>query len=139
MRDEELKFGWAVVELMGHQRLAGLVTASDQPFADLRIDIPDFGTRYYGKSAIFGVHPCSEAAARQIAKAGAFERVTERRVVDLGALSNLESVRFLGGVAVHLEPDGKWCATGDGATRLPQEGDTLDDALAAIGIHDCPF
>ena len=66
---------WGLVELMGHQRVAGRLT--DQPLGGgnmLRVDIPDgdgFRTVFYGNSAIYAVHITDEAAARALAgKAG---------------------------------------------------------------------
>jgi len=63
---------WGIVELMGHQRVAGRL--SEQPLGGgnmLRVDIPNgesFRTAYYGASAIYAVHITDEAVAQQIAK-----------------------------------------------------------------------
>jgi len=62
---------WGLVELMGHQRVAGRL--SEQPVGGgnmLRVDIPNgetFRTAYYGASAIYAVHITDEAAARKLA------------------------------------------------------------------------
>lgn len=69
---------WGIVELMGHQRVAGRL--SEQPLGGgnlLRVDIPadkkddphgiKFRTAFYGASAIYAVHITDEAAARQVA------------------------------------------------------------------------
>lgn len=62
---------WGLVELMGHQRVAGQL--SEQPLGGgnlLRVDIPNgdgFRTAYYGSSAIYAVHITDEAAARKLA------------------------------------------------------------------------
>lgn len=62
---------WGLVELMGHQRVAGRL--SEQPLGGgnlLRVDIPNgetFCTAYYGASAIYAVHITDEAAARKLA------------------------------------------------------------------------
>lgn len=62
---------WGLVELMGHQRVAGRL--SEQPLGGgnlLRVDIPSgesFRTAYYGASAIYAVHITDEAAARKLA------------------------------------------------------------------------
>jgi hypothetical protein len=62
---------WGLVELMGHQRVAGQL--SEQPLGGgnlLRVDIPNgdgFRTAYYGASAIYAVHITDEAAARKLA------------------------------------------------------------------------
>jgi len=62
---------WGIVELMGHQRVAGRLT--EQPLGGgnlLRVDIPNgesFRTAYYGASAIYAVHITDEPAARAAA------------------------------------------------------------------------
>lgn len=62
---------WGLVELMGHQRVAGRL--SEQPVGGgnmLRVDIPNgdtFRTAYYGASAIYAVHITDEEAARKLA------------------------------------------------------------------------
>lgn len=77
MSDEEIpeeRFEtWAVIELMGHRRLAGLV--SEQHVAGttlLRIDIPEGqpSVQLYGGSAIYCITPCTEDAARKVAALG---------------------------------------------------------------------
>jgi hypothetical protein len=68
--------GWAVLELMGHRRLAGYVR--EQEVAGvmlLRIDIPgDDGqpvmTQFYGASAIYCLTPTTEETAKATAKMG---------------------------------------------------------------------
>lgn len=67
--------GWAILELMGHRRLAGHV--SEVEFAGgkfVRIDVPgdedgDVATQLYGASSIYCLTPTSEATARATAKA----------------------------------------------------------------------
>lgn len=62
---------WGLVELMGHQRVAGRL--SEQPLGGgnmLRVDIPNgdgFRTAYYSASSIYAVHITDEAAARKLA------------------------------------------------------------------------
>lgn len=60
--------GWAIVELMGHVRLAGYVTEEEHFGAKLgRIDIPFEGgpaTQYFAGSAVYRVTPCTEIVAR---------------------------------------------------------------------------
>jgi hypothetical protein len=69
--DETKAFeGWAIVELMGHQRIAGL--CSEQPVAGtnmLRVDVPATElqpafTRYFGGGAIYSIIPTDEETAR---------------------------------------------------------------------------
>lgn len=85
---ENQKFeGWAVVEMLGHKKLAGMV--SEQVLAGtalIRVDVPEtahqrevsgFGghtvevkpayTKFVGVGSIYCITPCSEAIARQCA------------------------------------------------------------------------
>lgn len=65
---------WAIVEIMGHQKYAGLCT--EQPVAGvnmLRIDVPESGaepafTKLFGGTAIFSMTPVSEEVARAVAR-----------------------------------------------------------------------
>ena len=62
---------WAVVELFGHQKIAGQV--SEQQIAGLtmlRVDVPEAEgqagwTRFYGGNAVYSITPMDEAMARQ--------------------------------------------------------------------------
>ena len=64
---------WAVVELMGHQKIAGKTT--EQTIAGaalLRVDVPEVEgqpafTRFFGASAVYSIIPTSEAIARAVA------------------------------------------------------------------------
>lgn len=83
---ETQKFeSWAVVELFGHQRIAGLVTeATIGGCSFVRVDVPEQPaieptqwhgarpaipayTRYFGQGAIYALNPCSEEGARYTA------------------------------------------------------------------------
>lgn len=60
---------WAVVELMGHGRTAGLIRTSDLGGL-LRVDVPIEGgyrTEYYGAAAIYSIKVTSEEIARAYA------------------------------------------------------------------------
>jgi len=60
---------WAVVELMGHGRTAGLIRTSDLGGL-LRVDVPvegSFRTEYYGEAAIYSIKVVSEEIARAYA------------------------------------------------------------------------
>ncbi len=72
--EQEQKFDlWCVVEIFGHQRLAGRVTeqtVAGQGF--VRIDVPETVgqpafSRLYGPSAIYSLTPVSEETARLVA------------------------------------------------------------------------
>lgn len=73
MSDEAKFESWAIVELMGHVRMAGRVSEESHFGAALgRIDIPmgegdDFVTQYFGGSSVYRVTPCDEATARVVA------------------------------------------------------------------------
>lgn len=67
---------WAVVEVFGHQKIAGRVT--EQALAGttfLRVDVPETAgtqayTRIFGAGAIYGITPCTEEQARVIIERG---------------------------------------------------------------------
>lgn len=59
---------WAVVELFGHQRIAGKVSeATIGGCAFVRVDVPQTAkpayTKYFGNGAIYAMTPCDEAVA----------------------------------------------------------------------------
>ncbi|MGE3175830.1 MAG: acetyltransferase [Vicinamibacterales bacterium] len=68
---------WAIVELMGHQRMAGFVTKADFPAGFLRIDVPEIRsgdavtaagfTRIVNPAALYAINPCTEDVARAMA------------------------------------------------------------------------
>lgn len=73
MANESTFEGWAIVELMGHNTIAGYV--SEQVIAGaamLRVDVPgnesqaEF-TKFFGGSAIYGITPTTEEIARHAA------------------------------------------------------------------------
>jgi hypothetical protein len=63
---------WALVELMGHQKIVGRVSeASLAGGAFLRIDVPAADenkafTRFYGPGAIYSINPIDEALAMRM-------------------------------------------------------------------------
>ena len=60
---------WAVIDLMGHSRTAGIVRTSDLGGL-LRVDVPiddGFRTEYYGEAAIYSIKIVSEEIARAYA------------------------------------------------------------------------
>lgn len=62
---------WAIVELMGHVRIAGLVTEEERFGAKLgRVDIPNgesFTTQYFNGSSLYRLTPTTEEIARAVA------------------------------------------------------------------------
>jgi len=73
MTEESAPFeGWAILELMGHRRMAGRLT--EQTIgggAFIRIDVPGDGaevaTQFYSPSAVYCITPTTEDVARKIA------------------------------------------------------------------------
>lgn len=64
--------GFAIVELMGHRKLAGHVSeVTIAGGAFIRLDVPSDPpvTQYYGPSAIYCITPTTEDLATRIAKA----------------------------------------------------------------------
>lgn len=64
--------GWAIVELMGHRKLAGYVREVTLAGASmLRLDVPSDPpvTQYYGASSLYCLTPTSEEIATRLAKA----------------------------------------------------------------------
>lgn len=65
---------WAVVELMGHVRIAGLLSEEERFGSKVgRIDIPNptgdgFVTQFFGGGSVYRVTFVSEEAARAVAK-----------------------------------------------------------------------
>lgn len=64
---------WAILELMGHRRLAGKITdAVIGGGAFLRIDIPmdddKWTTQYYSPQSVYCISPVSEELARMVSK-----------------------------------------------------------------------
>lgn len=63
--------GWAIVELMGHRRLAGKVSPSViGGAAVLRIDVPrgdQFTTQFYSGASLYALTPTTEEIARKLA------------------------------------------------------------------------
>lgn len=74
MTTENLTFEqWAILELMGHVKLAGRVTEEEHFGAKLgRIDIPtadgNFTTQYFSGGSIYRLTPTTEEIARHIAR-----------------------------------------------------------------------
>jgi hypothetical protein len=75
MSDESTAYtGWAVVELMGHRRIAGHVSeAAQYGTSMIRIDVPAAEpggqpiTQFYGGSSIYCLSPVTEDVARAVA------------------------------------------------------------------------
>lgn len=74
---------WAILELMGHRRLAGFVAEETiAGVAFLRIDVPAVDddpavSQWYSPSAVYAITPCSEDTARRAAGVGRVKPVHE--------------------------------------------------------------
>lgn len=90
---------WAILELMGHRRLAGYVTEEEIAGASLlRIDIP-LGegeapvTQFYSAGAIYCITPTTEETARRVAAGARPEPVHAWELPAPSAYVNGGSVR----------------------------------------------
>ncbi len=64
---------WAILELMGHRRLAGYVTEQEIGGTNmLRIEIPgpdgDSTTQFYSSQAVYAITPTTEDIARRFSR-----------------------------------------------------------------------
>lgn len=73
--EEERFEQWAVLELFGHNRIAGLVTETQiGGVTFMRVDVPQVKdgakafTRFFNPSAVYAIDPVTEAIAREMAK-----------------------------------------------------------------------
>jgi hypothetical protein len=65
--------GWAVLELMGHRRLAGYVSEQEIAGANfIRLDVPDSdtpaATQFYSPAAVYCITPTTEEIATGLAR-----------------------------------------------------------------------
>ena len=79
---------WCIVELFGHQRIAGFVTETQIAGAGfIQVDVPQVRdgakpfSRLYNPSAVYAINPVTEPIAREMAK-----RIDTRPIVawDIG-------------------------------------------------------
>lgn len=85
---------WAIVELMGHVRMAGRLSEEERFGAKLgRLDIPradgSFLTQFFGGGSVYRITPVSEELARQAA------RVNEPRPLHTYELARLPAQQDL--------------------------------------------
>lgn len=71
MKQEEFKI-WAIVELMGHVKIAGLVTEEERFGSKMgRIEIPNsdggFTTQWFSGGSVYRMTPTTEEIARLVA------------------------------------------------------------------------
>lgn len=71
---------WAILELMGHVRMAGRVTEEERFGCKMgRIEVPgdgeSFTTVYFGGGSVYRMTPTTEEVARAVAKGSQLEPV----------------------------------------------------------------
>lgn len=108
---EDVFHEWAILELMGHVKLAGLVSEEERFGAKLgRIDIPNgdgFTTQYFGASSVYRLTPTTEEIARAVALRN------QPQPVHRWELPSLPSPHEMG-------------ATADDGTYFEEDGDDID-------------
>lgn len=80
MADNDTFESWAILELMGHRRLAGKVTEQEIGGTNMiRIDVPGDppATQFYSSAAIYCITPTTEEIARQVAASSRPEPVAQ--------------------------------------------------------------
>lgn len=88
---------WALIELFGHQRIAGLVTEQTVGgCAFLRVDVPAVNgtsafTKLYGQGAIYAITFTTEQVARAAVEAFRVRPISEYEVPALARLRDPES------------------------------------------------
>jgi len=74
MTDENKFEAWAIIELFGHNQIAGKCTEQNIAGSNmLRVDVPETDeqppfTRFLGSGAIYAINPVTEEIARHWAK-----------------------------------------------------------------------
>jgi len=73
MQPETEKPVWAIVEIMGHNKIAGILTEEEKFGSKLgRVEIPQpdgsYCTQYFGGGSVYRIHIVTEEVARQAAK-----------------------------------------------------------------------
>ena len=101
MNTEREKFDqWCVVELFGHQRIAGRVTEQTiGGCAFVRVDVPAVGdnpayTRLFGNGAIYAINPVTEEIARAAATSYRVVPVSPYDIPELRAIRSQAAIPF---------------------------------------------
>jgi len=74
MEENEKFDSWAIIEIFGHQKIAGRVTeAQIGGCSFVRVDVPEHNgakefTKFFGNGAIYSMTPCSEEVAKAALK-----------------------------------------------------------------------
>ncbi len=91
---------WCIVELFGHQRIAGLVTEQTIGGCNfVRVDVPAIGdvpayTKLLGQGAIYAINPVSETVARAAAGQYRSAPVSIYDFPELRALTSQTAINF---------------------------------------------
>ena len=91
---------WCLVELFGHQRIAGRVTEQTiGGCAFVRVDVPavdeiPYYTKLYGNGAIYAMTPVTEEIARAAAKTYRAVPVSPYEIPELKALRSQSAISF---------------------------------------------
>ncbi len=122
---------WAVLELMGHRRLAGRVTdAVIGGGSFLRIDIPGKNervtTQYYSPGSVYCITPTTEEIARSVSAQSEPEPVHRWELPQLQA-SSVRKCRVCGCTDDHA------CMTNEGPCHWVEED--LCSACAELGEY----
>ena len=94
--EQEAKELWALVELFGHNRVAGKVTEAEIGGGSLiRVDVPAVRdreplTKYYNVKAIYALTPVDEATCLEMAKS-----IDLRRSAAISSTARLSAVSVL--------------------------------------------
>jgi len=95
---------WCIIELMGHQKIAGKCTEQNIAGSNmLRVDVPatekqQAFTRFYSSSAVYAIHPVDEATAT--AMAGRLQQ-TPITIWDMQEILKKQPLQLVGG----MDPD----------------------------------
>lgn len=88
---------WAILELMGHVKLGGIVTEVEMFGAKLgRIEVPTatgFVTQFFGGGSVYRLTPTTEAIARLVAQSNAPAPINRWELPQLAAASGAPDPR----------------------------------------------
>jgi hypothetical protein len=126
--DDQLPMGWAIVELLGHRRLAGyLSTAVVAGSGFLEIATPSEGDSFVvtlvPPASVYAITPASEETARSAAAAGGFRpepvspfEVAPREPRDVDLVAWLQHDKRLERALEKVRQKPGWIPTDDAAT-----------------------
>lgn len=121
----ETKFEqWAILEIMGHNRFAGLVSEETIGGASfVRVDVPEAEgvpafTKFFGASSIYCITPVAEEIARGVARA------SQKRPIEVYDLpADMRKLIEINSVTVEARPDEPWMQR----CEVPVDDELVDD------------